>query len=369
MSQPELFPWTPQGPTEPNGRFQDFEPVSVLDWFDGPRLFTIREGSIQYLVYLCLEASHSVRYLVSPTDEDRLKALTTGAMTVFDALKSPILWTVDTDENGNTKSVHRISWVSVPSEIIPKPDVLLSRALEPVFNVRVEGKTLSSASVTASLLNKYVSNSYSLLDRFFEIVNWERGVDPVVQQLALGSITLSYGAPGGVSSEAEMIRLRTEFERKTGEDGDPKMVQAIVNMCPLIGSGQVDSVTLRGQVISSSAITLKRGDRAVWKSTLANVLQLHKSIPLDVTGIVEEIDGGKRTFTLRGIDPPSEPEMRCRADEAIINELREEFAERFPRVRVTGTRTIGESIVRIDQYQLVVYPIPLPPPTSPSVAS
>lgn len=362
MSQPDMFPWTPQGPTEPSDRFHDFEPVSVLDWFDGPRLFTIREGGIHYLVYLCLEAPHSIRYLVSPTDEDRLKALTTGSMTVFNALKSPVLWTVDTDENGNTKSIRRISWTSVPLDIIPQPHVLLSRALEPAFNVHVEGKTLSSASITASLLNKYVSNIYSLLDRFFEIVNWERGVDPLVQQVALGSITLSYGAPGGLSNESEAAKLRTEFEHKIGEDGDPKMVQAIMNMCPFISAGQVDSVTLRGQIIPSSALILKRGDRKAWKSTLANVLQLHKSIPLEVTGIVEEIDGGKRTFTLRGIDRPSEPEMRCRADEAIISELREEFAEGFPRIRITGTRTIGESVVRVDQYELIGSPLPLPSP-------
>ena len=354
-----MFPWTPQGPAE-SERFHDFEPVNVLDWFDGPRLFTIREGGISYLVYLCLETSHSIRYLVSPTDEDRLKALTTGAMTVFNALKSPVLWTVDTDANGNTKSIHRISWACVPSNLIPQPHVLLSRALEPAFNVHVEGKTLSSASVTASLLNKYVSNSYSLLDRFFEIVHWERGVDPVVQQIALGSITLSYGAPGGLSNEFEAAKLRTEFEQRIGEDGDPKMVQAIMNMCPFIRTGQVDSVTFRGQLIPSSTLILKRGDRKAWQSTLATVLQLHKSTVLEVTGIVEEIDGGKRTFTLRGIDPPSEPEMRCRADEAIISELREEFAEGFPRVRITVTRTTGEPVVRVDQYELIGGPLPPP---------
>lgn len=361
--QPDMFPWTPQGPIEPSNRFRDFEPVNVLDWFDGPRLFTIREEDIQYLVYLCLEAPHSIRYLVSPTDEDRLKALVTGVTTVFNALKNPVLWAVDTDENGNTKTVHRISWGSVPLDIIPKPHVLLSRALEAAFNVHVEGKTLSSTSITASLLNKYVSNSYSLLDRFFEIINWERGVDPLVQQIALGSITLSYGAPGGLSNESDVAKLRAEFEHKIGEDGDPKMVQAIMNMCPFIGAGQVDSVTFGGQLVPSSTLILKRGDRKVWKNTLANVLQLHKSVTLDVTGVVEEIDGGKRTFTLRGIDGPTEPEMRCRADEAIISELREEFAEGFPRIRITGTRTIGESVVRVDQYELIAAnPPPLPTP-------
>jgi hypothetical protein len=246
--------------------------------------------------------------------------------------------------------------------VIPQPHVLLSRALEPAFKVHVEGKTLSPASVTASLLNKYVSNSYSLLDRFFEIVDWEGGVDPLVQQVALGSITLSFGAPGGLSNESEAEKLRTEFGRTIGEDGDPKMVQAIMNMCPFISAGQVDSVTLRGQLIPSSTLMLERGDRKGWKNTLANVLQLHRSVPLEVTGTVEEIDGGKRTFTLRRIDPPSEPEMRCRADEVIISELREEFAEGFPRVRVTGTRTIGEPVVRIDRYELVGSALTLPSP-------
>ena len=352
MSQADMFSWTPQGQTEPDDRFCDFEPIDVLDWFDGPRLFTIREGDIRYLAYVCLEAPHSIRYLVSPTDEDRLKALTTGSMTVFNALKSPVVWTVDTDANGNTKIIRRISWASIPANVIPQPHGLLSCALEPIFRVHVEGKALSPTSVTASLLNKYVSNSYSLLDRFFEVVGWERGVDPLVQQVALGSITLSYGAPGG-SNESEAEGLRAEFGRKIGDDGVPKMVQAIMNMCPFVSAGQVDSVTLRGRLIPSSALILERGHRKAWKNTLANVLQLHKSTPLEVTGTVEEIDGGKRTFTLRRIDPPSDSEMRCRADEAIISELREEFAEGFPRIKVTGTRTTGEPVVRVDQYELV----------------
>ena len=282
-------------------------------------------------------------------------------MTVFDALRSPVLWTVDTDANGNTKTTHRISWTSVPQNVIPQPHVLLSRSLEPAFRVHVEGKTLSPASITASLLNKYVGNSYALLDRFFEIVNWEGGVDPLVQQVALGSITLSYGAPGGLTNEIEADKLRAEFGRKIGEDGDPKMVRAIVNMCPFISTGQVDSVTLRGQLIPSYALTLGRGDRREWKNTLASVLNLHKSEPLEVTGTLEEIDGGKRTFTLRRIDLPSESEMRCRADEAIISELREEFADGFPRIKVTGTRTMGEAVVHIDQYELVA--------STPSLAS
>jgi hypothetical protein len=274
-------------------------------------------------------------------------------MTVFNALKNPVLWTVDTDIDGNVKTTHRISWSSVPKDIIPKPHVLLSRALDPAFTVHVEGKMLSCASVTASLLNKYVSNCYSLLDRFFELVNWERGVDPIVQQVALGSITLSYSAPGGLSDESEAERLQVEFGHNIGHDGDPKMIQAIMNMCPFISAGQVDSVALHGRMVHPSTLTLKRGDRREWKNILASARRLHKSSHFDLTGSVEEIDAGKRTFTIRRIENSEELEMLCRADEAIISELREEFAGGIPRVRVTGTRTASESIVRIDQYELV----------------
>jgi hypothetical protein len=352
MSQPDMFPWTPQGVTEPEGRFREFAPDQVLDWFDGPRLFTIREGDISYLVYLCQETPFATRYLVSPTDADRLEALTTGALTVFNALKNPVLWAVDTDSSGNATTARRISWSAIPPGVVPKPHVLLSRALEPIFRVYVEGKALSLASTTASVLNRYASNSHSLLDRFFDLIKWTGGVDPPIHQLSLGSLTISYGAPGGLVSEVAARELQAKFEQKIGKEGDPKMVQAITNMCPFKGSGLVDTVTLGGQLIPSTALILARGDRTRWRTALTNLLQVYGAVTVDEIGTLEEIDAGRRTFILRRLASSPEPELRCRADESIINELREEFGEGIPQVRVQGTRTGADSTAWIDQYEL-----------------
>ena len=352
MSQPDMFPWTPQGVPEPEGRFREFVPDQVLDWFDGPRLFTIREGDISYLVYLCQETPFATRYLVSPTDADRLRALTTGAMTVFNALKNPIVWVVDTDSGGNATTARRISWSAVPPMVVPKPHVLLSRALEPIFRVYVEGKALSQASTTASVLNRYASNSHSLLDRFFDLIKWAGGVDPPIQQLGLGSLTISYGAPGGLVSEADTQELQTQFARKIGKDGDLKMVSAITNMCPFKRSGLVDTVALGGQLIPSTGLILGRGDRTEWRTALTSLLQISGTVTVDEIGTLEELDYGKRTFILRRLVSSPESELRCRADESIIDELREEFGEGIPQVRVHGTRAAGDSTAWIDQYEL-----------------
>ena len=359
MSSLDLFPWVPQGPLERN-RFQDLSPVKILDWYDGPRLFTLAESGITYLAYLCSESGSSARYLLIPTDEERVQALTTGAITLLEAIRSPLLWVVDTDE-GTVRTVRRVPWSNVPPNVVPQPHVLLNRALEPIFRIYVHGETLSPSSVTASILNKYVGYSYSLLYRFFEIVNWRGGFDPPVQRLALGSVSISYNAPGGIRDAAEAKELHDEFQRKIGTDGDPKMVEAVVKMCPFISSGPVDSVTLAGQLVPAGSLILSRGDRKQWNGVLNSVMQLHMSFSVIAEGNVEEIDGGKGTFTLRNIDEAHD-ELRCRADETIIDELREEFAGGFPRVKIFGTRASGETLVHVDRYEFVRN---LPPATQP----
>ncbi len=344
----DLFPWVPQGPTE-SDRFKDFAPVRVLEWYDGPRLFTVRENGITYIAYLCSESSTLQRYLVVPSSDERVEALTTGSITLLQALQSPVIWVLDVGAN-NARTVRRVSWSTVPATVVPKPHVLLSRNLEPIFRVYVEGATLSPSAVTASLLKKYVENSYLLLYRFFEQVDWHGGFDPPVQQLALGSIMLSYGTPGGITDDTKAKELRVEFEKRIGVGGDPQMVQAIAKMCPFITSGPADSVTLSGQLVQTNALVLVRGARAHWNAILQNVLQLHVTVSVSEEGNVEEIDGGRGTFTLRDIDA-AHSEIRCRADETIISELREAFAEGFPRIRIFGTRLMGEALVRVDRYE------------------
>jgi hypothetical protein len=346
------FSWQPLGKEE-SGRFQDLTPIDILDWFDGPKLFTLSEDGVLFLAYACSESVDTIRYLIIPTEENRVDALKRGSLTLLEALRSPLVWVADVGKAG-TLSVKQLSWSSIPSTVIPRPHVLLSPGLEPMFQVYAEGRTLFHSAITAGLLRKYADASYLLLQRFFQSINWAGGFDPPIRRLSVNSLELAFELPGEGAGGANAESLAREFQRLIGDHGDPTIVYAILKICPFQNGGTVDSVTLSGKIISEP-IVLKRGDRPSWRQRLSLLQQERVVTDVVLEGRVEEIDWGRWTFTLREV-ADDRREVLCRADENIVDELRELYGTGNPRVRVHGIRTEGETYIEINRYEILDNP-------------
>jgi len=341
--------WQPEGPNE-SGRFCDLKPIEILDWFDGPRLFTFSEEQVLYLAYAWGEGEKTIRYLITPTEEQHIRALGHGQISLLDAVKAPVVWALDVRE-GKAVSVKRLAWTTVPDSVLPRPHVLLNSAHAPIFQLYAQGNMLFY-ELTAGQLKKYIEASYSLLRRFFQSVDWS-GFDPPVHQISVSSLRLSFGVPGHARIDQRVSELAQQFKERISENGDPTMVDAIVKLCPLQNTGPADSVTLSGQLIPGTPITLRRGDRAVWREKLRLIQQQRVTRRHEMEGRVEEIDWGKWTFTLRELNI-SLREQLCRADETIVNELRELYGDNSQtRIRIFGDSIQGDQYLEVDRYEVI----------------
>ncbi len=347
------FSWQSEGADE-HGRFHDLTPVDILEWFDGPRLFTFREEQILYLAYACGESDRTIRYLITPIDQDRIEALQRGHLSLLDAIKAPVVWALDMTE-GKTGSVKRLAWRAVPPTVVPAPHVFLRPNLAPILEVYVSSNTFFF-EITAGQLNKYLESSYSLLRRFFQSVEWEGGFDPPVHQLSVGSLRVSFGTPGHSTIDQRLEELAAQFKEKIGDNGDPTMVDAILRICPFQNTGPADSVSLSGRLVQGLPIILRRGDRAIWRDKLRIIQKQRVARRREMEGRVEEIDWGRWTFTLRDLNVALR-EQPCRADETIVNELRELYGDNSEtRIRVFGDAIQGDQYLEVDRYEVVTPP-------------
>ena len=114
----------------PNCSVEHFSQRSILEVlyeFDGPKIFTTSIGALQYLWYECAEdtATHVVRYLVVPTDEQTVAYLKDGTRTVYDALRQPWVWAVDIGAKDEVRDGWIVQLDEVPDSAKPERSVPL----------------------------------------------------------------------------------------------------------------------------------------------------------------------------------------------------------------------------------------------------
>jgi hypothetical protein len=342
------------------------EPEVVLDWFDGPRIFTLREKGIHYLAYSSEETPTAHRYLIVPTDDKTIADLRRGAMTIYEALRSAVVWIVDAGQDAPL-TITQINWAQVPPAVIPAKDVLLTPDLEPLLRVYVRGDLLTGDAVPASVLKKYVDGASLLMQKLYQSAQ-DKGLDvaksmfdPPVQRVAFNSLEISYAAPPRELIEKTglpaVINTFDDVARNANPESDPRLLEAIVKMCPF-QSGPVESVTLSGLLTAGSSFELRRGDRPTWREKLAAVRESQPVHSVEIYGRIGELDWDKGTFLLREVDG-SQEERNCRTDEPIISELLEIFGTGQAWVRVFGKQLQGASFVEVERYEQQ------PPPQQP----
>jgi hypothetical protein len=132
--------WNISGQTVTKGRFEPFLPVEVLDDYDGPRIFTLKDadGDLNLACWSDGEQGNS-RYVVVPTTTKILDSLRSGELSVFDALNQPRCWVCDILASGDVGMCWRVDFDSIPRDALPSAGTVLLPTLEPQF-VDLEGR-------------------------------------------------------------------------------------------------------------------------------------------------------------------------------------------------------------------------------------
>lgn len=118
--------WQVTGKSVHPKRFEPFSPDRVLNYYDGPRIFTFLDADGG----LCLacwsdEDDELSRFLVAPVNEEIVGLLEEGTISVREALTQPRLWAVDCGSDGTPKEAWLVNQRDVPEDCQPQPGVML----------------------------------------------------------------------------------------------------------------------------------------------------------------------------------------------------------------------------------------------------
>lgn len=143
--------WNVQGqPVDPE-RFLPFETVRVLNYYDGPRVFTFHDAADA----LCLacwsdeDETHS-RFLVVQVTDRIIEDLEGGRLSVAEALAQPRLWVVDWAPNGALTAAWSVAPQDVPKDAQPQPRTMLHRSLDPVRRLRANNAVIRTGEMPGS---------------------------------------------------------------------------------------------------------------------------------------------------------------------------------------------------------------------------
>ena len=132
-------------------RFEPFRPLQLLNYYDGPRIFTVRdaEGS------LCLacwsdDDERQSRFLVAPITQHVVTELEAGLVSLREALAQPRLWVVDLNHEGPVAAAWSVAPNSIPEDAQPQPGTMLRRSLTPSRSLQIEGGPTETVQQTTS---------------------------------------------------------------------------------------------------------------------------------------------------------------------------------------------------------------------------
>lgn len=358
----------------PNCSVEHFSQRSILEVlyeFDGPKIFTTSIGALQYLWYECAEdtATHVVRYLVVPTDEQTVAYLKDGTRTVYDALRQPWVWAVDIGAKDEVLDGWIVQLDEVPDSAKPERSVPLWPQLEPLISYRLIGSGLREGDVPTSVAARALERPSAALKKLLEAVSKTTGqgrpeesfrktYDLPAQRIAFNSFEVSFGMPKEMelplASDGKSI-YQTGSEwldkafawLKSGESAhepDIALLEVLKELVPP-AHGQVIEAEVRGQMISGQrCVVLTRKDRhAVTKAIFH---KKHKERELiREEGRIGEFDKDQLTFILRDRTEAAE-ELKCAFTEEQFDDLYEAF-DNDRRVVLLGKLQMTRNVLEV----------------------
>jgi len=149
--------WEIKGNAIDPQRFAPFEPLRVLNYYDGPRIFTFHDADkALYLACWSDEDEHQSRFLVVPVSETIISELEGGILTVREALAQPRLWVIDLSHEGTLAGAWLIAPETVPEDAQPQPRTMLHQSLEPILSLRATGEAIRPGEIPGSVIKSTV---------------------------------------------------------------------------------------------------------------------------------------------------------------------------------------------------------------------
>ena len=104
----------------------DFEPETVLDEYDGPILFTLRDvAGNKYLAYFCGRGGEGVRFLVVSFSDELQAKLLAGDIDMRETLTRQPMWLFDLDKKWEPAGCWQVVPEDLPHDLLPKSGVML----------------------------------------------------------------------------------------------------------------------------------------------------------------------------------------------------------------------------------------------------
>lgn len=128
--------WEIQGKRVDPQRFTPLKPIRVLNYYDGPRIFTFQDaGEALCLACWSDEDETHERFLVVAVSDRMIAELEGGLLSVREALMQPRLWVVDLTRDGTPTDAWSVNLAAVPKDCQPEPHTMLHRSLGPIHGL------------------------------------------------------------------------------------------------------------------------------------------------------------------------------------------------------------------------------------------
>ncbi|MDZ4371194.1 MAG: hypothetical protein U1C74_07220 [Phenylobacterium sp.] len=326
---------------ETHGAGIDLRPEQVLYRFDTPHLFVARMGLATVLCYKLDEFANSDLYLVAPAEDEIIEALKAGRLSVRGALAASLYWIVETQEFKSLRS-----WRALPHEI---PDDFLPQSSMGLFehfgvvpdtlqqanaflSVKFSGPELHSDGLSMKTFKGLVDNFYDSVTKLFtpssltgarssSLFDYEMyqpkfsslvlsikqpviDIDAIRRRSKSASNTLHDDIQNEITADRdEFIRTAKELlaraDRNVGLEEyvsqHYEFSSAIANLSPYDGGGydRVEFNALTANGLEGVVITEQSGTR------IRNARDSAASAPRQITGVVIEVNGERRTFVMK----------------------------------------------------------------------
>jgi hypothetical protein len=320
--------WTiPTRPTEwPNVGV--LTPETILDDYDGPRLFTLRStDGYLLLAYQCAQDAQTERYLIVPADDALVHALDTSKVTLRDALTGRgWAWLVDRHLDGTISNTGAVDPNRLPPSALPKVGARITPAKDPLLRLKMVGESLAADQVPASVVRRAVdgaTGAIRILVRHALRVRpgmgrptetFRRFYDLPAIGFSFGSFEIEFGTPRPHSLESDEtfrtvhdllstgLKWATSATQKEPQHdaGWSAVVEALAQLTPP-PKGPIDCVEVSGVLAGRSRVTYP-----LTRSSSDRISNERKRLPVErpkriIQGFVREFDKDKLTFILRTV--------------------------------------------------------------------
>jgi hypothetical protein len=348
-----------------------FEPVEVLVHYDGPQTFTFRhENGLLMLAHLLFaeDDGQKARYVAVPFDEEGVRLLKDGRMTVRDALEEQRWVFLATGEPWSSAMIEPVKLASLPAEVLPERYAMLSADLLPLLSLRLKGDGVHADSVPVYVVRQAVTATESAIKTISGYVaetssapHADALVEPLrnlnVQRLGFASFEVALrgdrskikfdpgdpsnpftrvrklltGAVRAATEKPDKLDFGAQFDHET-EEGGRVALDAIHDMTPP-NSGPVEESEVSGRLVGGArSYDMDRFARVY----LRGFLRPKSEETVEIVGVIDKPSNKSRTFN---VVPASARSERFSYDEEFFAEIVEAFRSKVAQ-RVVGRKPI-----------------------------